>query len=86
MKHEIKLKEQFVIPILEGRKTFEIRLNDRAYQVGDTIAFIPVRQDGSDLMTIYADKIKRKQYEITYLLSGWGIEKDYVAFSFKERY
>ena len=28
--------------------------------------------------------IERKEYEITYVLSGWGLEQGYVVFGFKE--
>ena len=39
MHHELKIKAEYLKAILEGRKTFEIRNNDRDYQEGDTIWF-----------------------------------------------
>jgi hypothetical protein len=33
--HEVKCWPEFFSAILEGRKTFEIRVDDRGYQVGD---------------------------------------------------
>lgn len=32
--HELKIAPQYFEPVLEGRKTFEIRKDDRGYQVG----------------------------------------------------
>lgn len=85
--HLIKLNEKFVTPILNGEKTFEIRNNDRGYNKGDLIKFIVV--DNNGIRTKYypfskAFDVETKTYEITYVLSGFHIDKDYVVFSFKE--
>ena len=82
MTHEIKLSEQFCDAVLEGRKTFEIRKNDRGYQTGDYIKFLPV-EDGCSLHYV-EHPLKDKIYKITYILSSWGIPQDYVIFSIKE--
>jgi ASC-1-like (ASCH) protein len=37
MHHKLKILPQYFNPIIEGRKTFEIRENDRGYQAGDTV-------------------------------------------------
>lgn len=36
--HEIKLNTEFFDDVLSGVKTFEIRKNDRGYQIGDLLA------------------------------------------------
>lgn len=82
MTHEIKLREEFCNAVYEGRKTFEIRKNDRGYQTGDYVRFIPVYGDYSQARIPHP--LKDKTYEITYILSGWGIPEDYVVFSIKE--
>ena len=38
MTHELKILPQFYRAVLEGRKTFEVRKNDRHYCVGDFIS------------------------------------------------
>ena len=82
MTHKIKLNERFCDAVLEGRKTFEVRKNDRGYQTGDFIQFVPVYDDYTK--GEFRHPIKDKTYEITYILSGWNIPQDYVVFSIKE--
>lgn len=36
--HDIKVWTQFFWDIKAGRKTFEVRINDRGYKVGDELA------------------------------------------------
>ena len=82
MIHEIKLREEFCDAVYEGRKTFEIRKNDRGYQTGDYVRFIPI--SGDYFQQPIQHPLKDKTYEITYILSGWGIPEGYVVFSIKE--
>lgn len=77
--HHIKLQEEFCDAVLQGEKTFEIRYNDRAYQKGDHIVFKPV-----DKSLPIIHKIEHREYEITYVLSGWGIKNGYVALGIRE--
>ena len=48
MKHDLKIWPMNLFPILVGKKTCEIRVNDRNYQVGDILclrAFDPDKQE-----------------------------------------
>lgn len=78
--HKIKLREEFCNPVLNGEKTFEIRFNDRGYQKGDHIRFTSV--DGEGIHFFHG--IEDKEYEITYVLGGWGLQENYVALAIKE--
>lgn len=77
--HELKILPQYAEAITRGEKTFEVRKNDRGFQKGDHIKFLAY-DDGW-----YLDHaINEKEYEITYVLSGFHIDNDYVIFSIKE--
>ena len=80
MTHEIKLLEEFCKPVAGGAKTFEIRLNDRNYLIGDYIKFIPWSKKGNKESKEF-QYLKKNIYEITYVLSGFGLQDGYVAFS-----
>ena len=78
--HKIKLYEAFCNPVLHGDKTFEVRFNDRNYQTGDYVKFIPIDDDGIE----FEHAVEHKTYEITYVLGGWGLKDGYVVFGIKE--
>lgn len=79
MMHKIKIQKSFADAIMDGRKTFEIRFNDRGYQSGDQISFEVV--DSSMFVSFH--KIKERIFEITYVLSGYGLKDNYVVFGIK---
>ena len=79
MIHKLKILEPFADAVASGAKSFEVRKNDRGYNAGDLVQFEPVRDDL--LSTAIRDHpVGGKTFEITYVLSGWGIESGYVAF------
>ena len=78
--HKLKLNIEFCDAVFNGEKTFEVRLNDRGYQTGDRIKFIPVDSQKNKVNHM----IQRTEYEITYILNGWGIENGYVVLAIKE--
>lgn len=79
-KHNIKILEPFADAILSGDKTFEVRENDRGYQKGDRVKFTAV----TELQVPFSHPIEALTYEITYVLSGWGIKDGWVVFGIKE--
>lgn len=78
--HNLKLRMDFCDDVLRGKKTFEIRYNDRGYQTGDLIKFKAVDNKGNYIPNI----IENRFYKITYILSGWGLKNSYVALGIKE--
>ena len=66
--------------VLEGKKTFEIRFNDRGYQVGDLIVLKETKftgqQMGEGRPLIYTGREMQKQ--ISYILSGYGLQDGWV--------
>ena len=78
MLHDLKIKPEYFNAVLEGKKTFEIRNNDRNFQVDDSITlkeFDEGQYTGRSIGT----------FEITYVLKGpcYGLQEGYCIFSFK---
>lgn len=91
--HELKILHEYLIDVSKGKKTFELRKNDRDYQVGDLIRFIDVDCVGRDYHLFheksdiepYIDK--NTLYRITYVLknvSAYGLDKDYCILAIKK--
>lgn len=74
--HQLKIEKEYADAVYDGTKTFEVRLNDRDYRVGDLITFVVVEDNRS----------LGKTYEITYVFNGgeYGLDKDYVVLSIKD--
>lgn len=81
MTHKIKIRESFADAVNRGDKTFEVRKNDRGYQKGDVVQFVVLYD--SDGCEMISHPLNEKEYEITYVLSGWGIEDGYCVFGIK---
>lgn len=81
--HELKILSEYFKSVLDGTKTFELRLNDRDYQVGDTLILKEYYQgdidykDGIYTPPYYTNKqIKKK---IAYMFEGgqYGLQEGY---------
>lgn len=77
--HNIKIQKQFANDVYDGIKTFEIRFNDRDYHKGEHIIFKVFNGEEG-----IVHGLNFKEYEITYVLEGWGLEDNYVALAIKE--
>lgn len=77
--HELKIQEEFADAVYVGDKTFELRYNDRGYQKGDLIKFQVM--DG-----LFEENhlLNTKVFEITYVISGWGLKEGWVALAIRE--
>lgn len=87
--HELKILHEYLVDVDLGKKTFELRKNDRDYQVGDLIRFIDIREDDStankNQIEPYIDE--NALYRITYVLKGaeqYGIDRDYCILAIKK--
>lgn len=77
MRHELKIKQCFLCHILEGKKTFEVRKNDRDFQVGDTINFLPLEDENYDAYKIISPI---PEFRINYVLSDFGgLQQNHVC-------
>lgn len=87
--HELKILHKYLIDVDLGKKTFELRKNDRDYQVGDLIRFIDIREDDStaNKNQIEPNIDENTLYRITYVLKDvekYGLDKDYCILAIKK--
>jgi hypothetical protein len=75
--HELKTLARYYDAVVDGRKTFEVRLNDRAFQTGDILRLI--KTDDGGMVTRNPPLCIEKR--ITYILRGgqFGIEPRYCV-------
>ena len=83
MIHKIKIQRQFADAVMSGDKCFEVRFDDRGYKKSDLVKFIAV-SDRSSCVTI-THPINEVVFEITYVLTGWGIKEGYCAFGIRKK-
>ncbi len=73
MTHELKIQPQYFKDVMLGLKRFEIRFNDRNYQVGDTLI---LNEFNPNTKRYTGEQVTRK---IDYILNDVdGLEPDYV--------
>ena len=89
--HELKIEEEYYKAIIDGVKTFELRKNDRDYQVGDLIQFTDARFKPKDYLKGATEKYyphpSETLFKITYILKDvpeYGLEKDYCILGIKQ--
>lgn len=81
MVHRLKLNESFADAVRSGEKCFEVRENDRGFQKGDTVFFTVIDR----IKVPMNDPLNNVAFEVTYVLSGWGIKENYCVFGIKRK-
>lgn len=88
--HKLKIKHSYYVDIYLGKKTFELRKNDRDFQVGDVIHFIDLHDEIIDLFDTKACDVNIEDdtlYQITYVLKNvpeYGLDKDYCILGIRK--
>lgn len=78
--HRLKVFAKYADAIMSGVKTFEIRKNDRGYEVGDKIVFNVVTNEGYAVGAAARHPLNGATYRIDYILDGFeGLAQKYVA-------
>lgn len=69
--HELKIKHEYLVDVATGKKTFELRKNDRDYQVGDLIRFIELEEEEEKLGALeeLEKSIKQLSINLKYKIS-----------------
>lgn len=83
--HRLKTDPRVFIAVANGLKTFEIRKNDRNFQVGDELVLQKTQYSGADMaagdpLIFTGDEL---HVEVTYILKGpiYGLAKGWVIMS-----
>lgn len=71
--HELKILPQYFISVVEDRKTFEVRLNDRCYKVDDVLILREIMSGTQE----YTGRSTVKR--ITYIHENYGMEQGFVC-------
>jgi hypothetical protein len=85
-RHELKTWPEFFDAVRDGRKTFEVRYNDRGFQTGDLL----VLRKWDPRTEVYGEYVEPPSVSaplhrrVTYVLSGFGIEPGYVVMGLEE--
>lgn len=82
--HTLKTDPAVFADVLSGAKTFEIRFNDRDYQVGDVLQLQETEHDGADMKSgaplIYTGREVTKT--VSHILTGYGLAEGWCCLSF----
>ena len=85
MEHELKTDPEVFDAVKSGEKTFEIRLNDRNFKVGDVLFLRKTKHTGAQMLTgmpleYTGDELRRT---VKYILYGpiYGLAADWVIMS-----
>jgi hypothetical protein len=83
--HRLKTDPEVYQAVLAGRKTFEIRLNDRDFHVGDELLLMETVATGEAIKAgaplQYTGNEMRKR--VSHVLSGYGLMPGWVCLSFE---
>jgi len=83
MTHSLKTDPEVFAALRERRKSFEIRKDDRGFQVGDELLLVETEFSGAE-MAAGAPLRSTGNVEVrrvTYILSGYGLEPGWVIMS-----
>jgi hypothetical protein len=84
--HELKTDPLMYQVVWEGRKQFEVRRDDRGYQIGDTLYLRETTHTGSEMRNgaplVYTGR--ETSHGVGYILRGpsYGLEKGWAILGF----
>lgn len=79
MHHDLKLFTKYFQPVVDGKKRSEVRINDRNYQVGDTVTL----HDGQPGLEGFEYTGRTISARISYI-SDFGLNPGYVNLSLSD--
>lgn len=87
MKHILKTDPAVFQAVADGAKTYEIRLNDRGFAVGDELLLRETTHTGAEIALGAALEYTGREItkHIGHVLGGYGLQDGWVILSFAER-
>lgn len=85
--HILKLNKDYVDLVMLNIKKFELRKNDRDYQIDDKIHFVDV--DGNDFNNHFRTQDSTNLFVITYILQDvpeYGLDEDFCILGIERVY
>ncbi len=83
--HVLKTDPEVFQAVLSGAKTFEIRLNDRGYGVGDVLGLRETKHTGAEMRAgaplVYTGR--ECQRFVSHVLTGYGLADGWCCLSFR---
>lgn len=78
--HELKVWPEYFQAIIDNKKKFELRKNDRGFQVGDTLVLKEFEPGGSKFSG------REAEVKVTYAIYGpaWGLPADICVLSIEK--
>ena len=83
VEHSLKIEKRFIPRILSGQKTFEIRKNDRDYQVGDILRLYEFNPEHK-IQWSYEGRVHNLTVEVVYM-SSFAQQDGYVVLGIKPK-
>ena len=81
--HELKCWPEFFNAIIEGRKTFEIRKNDRDYQPGDCLVLKEWQPNVTGTAALDGEYTGRETRQMVPYVTTWAQIPGHVVMSLK---
>lgn len=82
---ELKTDPEVFQAAWDGRKTFEIRFNDRDFQVGDSLYLLETQHTGEEMRAgaplVYTGRTQMKV--VSHVLTGYGLAPGWCCLSFE---
>ena len=83
--HVLKTDPEVFQAVLDGAKTFEIRMNDRGYAVGDALGLRETKHTGAEMRAgaplVYTGR--ECQQFVSHVLTGYGLADGWCCLSFE---
>lgn len=83
MRHILKTDPEVFQAVIDGRKTHEIRFNDRGFEVGDQLHLRETTRTGADISAGAALEYTGRETvkTVSHVLSGYGLAEGWVVLS-----